>query len=375
MRASHRAGDGFWPLHPAAVWPERPAAQNRPKRTPGARRWRRPGLIVAATALAVLAADGAFGVTLTETYLEVQVRDIYPDSRPTLIFRDELTFAEGETIDGSAELSRLFSTGYGAQYPREPNNIEDDFASSELDAYGNYGVGASGIMFAAATRIAEATFSRSYRNDGTAPELLQIGFSIPGMEASVAGAPLLEDITARASALAFYEVRNADDRVVNEGDLFDYWLEASKAPANWDGEFEVGWQWSDDLDALFGAGVDLGFEEESYGFHQATSLTVSPFNSHFVYDALNPGETVTFMLFGEARLAVGGGGIEGGGQALVGDPFDLRVPQGPVFNFTVDGSGEVPVVPVPAAAWLLLSALLPILALGRGRSAGQRGPV
>ncbi len=335
----------------------------------------RAATLAASVVLTVAAAPQVGAATLGSTTLIAIVANEFPNSEPFQLFDIAVTPPGSRDPDvRAAEL--LFSNTFGGQFPDPVNPSYNVFASSEAKGDGSYGVGASGILFGEEKWIGEAGVYITFTNDGTGPAILDAEFSIPRMEVSIAGYPGQRDIQAYASAVGGYTIREPDvfDPVA-EGQFFDLWMDATKATPSASDPLGVTFNWSDDLQGVMETGWEPTFIEEDIdgrGFMLA-SMVMEEFRVGVRSPELAPGQSLILYILGDAFFEVGGAGVEGGAQALVGDPFNPRLAGGPLIMFPAGGDDPgpgdpPPVIPLPAGVWLLLSGV-GALVLARRRRA------
>lgn len=226
------------------------------------------------------------------------------------------------------------------------NTHPTGFLSAMASGLGELEVGVSGLVAAAADGAAFAQFKQSFINTGTSAGALSIIYTIPSIELWVTTygeGP--QEAFADATMSATHYLADASELAT--WDVFSYRAIFSSQRGSFPGLFQ-----SKDLAPYTAALISDGRTYDSAIFpiiSENRPLAI-----------LEPGEaleltyTVFVVLSSEA---------EQGGQAMIGDPFDIASENGLPFEVVLASPTDVP---EPASYCLILTGLV-LLSMGRHR--------
>lgn len=349
------------------------------------------GAAVALCAVAaLLSAEKASAVPLTLINEQIS-GEVYVQSLITGIATTDsdrqIVFDETDTLPRSpVDIDLLLRADRALAYPDPPPGNTQNFVSAQNSSDGTYGAGASSREFAVPrARIAEVVVERTFRGDA-AGSVSSIEFSVPEMRAGVAGFALQDGLVARTGFSLLYSIFSERGLTLDSGQVFDIGLTVTKnigfappspapgvlppppvfAPATVFPTRDLRLLVDDNRANLNVVANPFG------GAGLLQEAVVDPFRLQFdVTGLLNPGEVLFLQAIGEVTTIVDGIGLEGGAQALFGDPISGSGPSGPVLNYRLaDLIGRTPppdpapgpdpnpaVIPLPAGFWLLATAI------------------
>jgi len=226
------------------------------------------------------------------------------------------------------------------------NTHPSGFLSAMASGRGELEVGVSGLVGAAADGAAFAQFKQSFINTGTSAGALSIIYTIPSIELWVTTygeGP--QEAYADATMSATHYLADASELAT--WDVFHYRSILTSQRGAFPGLFQ-----SADL-----APYNANLISDGRTYDSAIFPIISENRPLAI---LEPGEALelTYTL-----LVVLNSGAEQGGQAMIGDPFEVGSENGEAFQVVLAGPTDVP---EPASYGLILAGLL-LLSVGHTR--------